>query len=62
MPESLAYQLTCSIYANIDELLRVSPVAEAMTVSNIRQLSVPLHEGTERYLKDPRKECVDELG
>ena len=40
----------------------MSPVAEAMTVSNIRQLSVPLHEGTERYLKDPRKECVDELG
>ncbi len=62
MPESLAYQLTCSIYANIEELLRVSPVAEAMTISNIRQLRVPLHDGTERYLQDPRKDCADELG
>ena len=52
MPSHLAYQLTCTIYDAIDELLRVSRVAEAMTISNIRKLSVPLHEGTELYLKD----------
>ena len=34
-----------AIYDAIDELLRVSRVAEAMTISNIRKLTVPLHEG-----------------
>lgn len=62
MPEDLAYQLTCTIYANLGELLQVSPVAEAMTLSNMRKLSVPLHDGTERYLRDPTLECADDFG
>ncbi len=62
MPESLAYRLTCTIYSHMDELLQVSPVAEAMTLSNIRQLSVPLHRGTERYLQDPSLDCIDDYG
>jgi TRAP transporter TAXI family solute receptor len=57
MPSNLAYQLTCTIYDALDELLRVSRVAEAMTISNIRKLTVPLHEGTERYLKDTSQRC-----
>jgi len=62
MPDSLAYQLTCTIYANIEELLKVSPVAAAMMLSNIRQLTVPLHDGTEQYLRDPSLKCTDGLG
>ncbi len=57
MPSQLAYQLTCTIYDSIEELLRVSRVAEAMTLSNIRKLTVPLHEGTELFLKDPSQRC-----
>ena len=57
MPSQLAYQLTCTIYDSIDELLRVSRVAEAMTLSNIRKLTVPLHDGTELFLKDPSQRC-----
>ena len=57
MPSHLAYQLTCTIYDASDELLRVSRVAEAMTISNIRKLTVPLHEGTELYLKDTSQRC-----
>ena len=57
MPSQLAYQLTCTIYDALDELLRVSRVAEAMTISNIRKLTVPLHEGTELYLKDTSQRC-----
>ncbi len=62
MSESLAYRLTCTIYSHMDELLQVSPVAEAMTLSNIRQLSVPLHGGTERYLQNPSLDCIDDYG
>ena len=57
MPSHLAYQLTCTIYDALDELLRVSRVAEAMTISNIRKLTVPLHKGTELYLKDTSLRC-----
>jgi len=52
MPESLAYQLTCALYAHHSQLLKVSPVAHATTVANIHQLpAVPLHPGTERFLE-----------
>lgn len=51
MPELLAYKLSCTIYKNRDELLKVSQVAKAMTLDNIHQLStVPLHPGTLRFL------------
>jgi len=51
MPESLAYQLTCTLYAHHAQLLKVSPVAHATTVANIHQLpAVPLHPGTQRFL------------
>ena len=57
MPERLAYGLTCTLYSNMDQLLRVSSVVSSMTIANMRWLTVPLHEGTERYLADPRADC-----
>ncbi len=58
MPDQLAFELTCTIYQHAESLLKISPVAKDMTVANIRQLtSVPLHQGTERWLKDTAQEC-----
>jgi len=50
MPEQLAFELTCTLFANRQALLKVSPVARDMTVANLDKLAaVPLHPGTERY-------------
>lgn len=62
MSEKLAFQLTCTIYTHHSDLLKVSPVAKAMTVENIHQLTaVPLHAGTKRFLtqrlQDSDKGC-----
>lgn len=58
MSDQLAYDLTCTIYKHRDDLLKVSQAARAMTVENIRQLSVvPLHPGTEIYLENPGELC-----
>jgi TRAP transporter TAXI family solute receptor len=58
MPEQLAFALTCKLYQRRDKLLKVSQVAKAMTVANIHKLAaVPLHPGTERYLKNPSAPC-----
>ena len=53
MPDSLAYELTCTLFGHKDELLEVSPVARDTTIENLDKLAaVPLHPGTERYLRD----------
>ena len=58
MPEQLGFALTCKLYQRRDQLLKVSQVAKAMTVANIHKLvAVPLHPGTQRYLKDPNAAC-----
>ncbi len=50
MPEQLAFELTCTLFANKAALLKVSPVARDMTVENLDKLAaVPLHPGTQRY-------------
>lgn len=57
-PAEIAFKLTCSIYRHHEALLKVSQVASAMTVENIHKLpTVPLHEGTLRFLEAPDKEC-----
>jgi TRAP transporter TAXI family solute receptor len=58
LPAALAYELTCTIYRDRDALLKVSRVAEAMTIDNIHRLpAVPLHEGTQAYLDAPTESC-----
>lgn len=58
LPAALAYELTCTIYRNRDDLLEVSQVAREMTLGNIRRLpAVPLHEGTQAYLEAPTESC-----
>lgn len=58
VPAALAYELTCTIYRNKDALLKVSPVARAMTIENIHRLpAVPLHVGTQAYLDTPTESC-----
>ena len=52
-PEATALRMVCTIYANRAALLAISPVAEDMTVANIRALqAVPLHPATERFAND----------
>lgn len=59
MPEALAFALTCTVYRDRARLLSVSPVVKDMTIANVRQLaSVPLHPGTERYLRNPDADCA----
>ena len=63
MPEALAFALTCTVYRDRARLLSVSPVVKDMTIANIRQLaSVPLHPGTERYLRNPDTDCTATQG
>jgi len=50
MPEALAFELVCTLFKYSDALLKVSPVARAMTVENLLRLpQVPLHPGTRKY-------------
>ena len=59
MPETLAFALTCAVYRDHARLLSISPVVKDMTIANIRQLAaVPLHPGTERYLRNPEANCT----
>ena len=54
----LAAELVCTIYRHRDELLKISPVAEAMTLENVHRLpAVPLHPGTLAYLAAPDQAC-----
>jgi TRAP transporter TAXI family solute receptor len=58
VPAELAYELACTIYKNREALLKVSQVAKAMTLENIHQLpAVPLHPGTQEYLRAPSADC-----
>ena len=58
LPAALAYRLTCTIYRNREALLKVSPVARALTLENVHRLpEVPLHPGTRTYLEAPRADC-----
>ncbi len=59
MPESLAYALTCTVYAHQGDLIRVTRVAQDTTVENIQQIAtVPLHPGSRRYLQNPSGDCI----
>ena len=50
MAEGLAFELACTLFQHKDALLKVSPVANDMTVANLDKLhAVPLHPGTQRY-------------
>ena len=50
MPEQLAFELVCTLFANSEELMDVSPVARDMRVENLDKVTaVPLHPGTVRY-------------
>lgn len=56
MSDSLAYELTCTLFEHKEELLKVSQAARDMTIANLDKLaSVPLHPGTERYRQDVAK-------
>ena len=62
MPKDIARALTCTIYQHRESLLKISAVAESMTVDNIRKLAaVPLHEGTIDYLKNTGLACGSRL-
>ena len=59
MAETVAYELTCTMYRHREELLKVSQVAKAMTLANIHQLkAVPLHPGTLRFVANPDGPCA----
>ena len=61
MPNAVARALTCTIYAHRESLLKISAVAESMTVGNIKKLgAVPLHDGTLEYLEDTGMACGTE--
>lgn len=52
MPAQLAYQMVCTLFAYRQALLKVSPVARDLTLSNMGALkAVPLHPGSRRYIK-----------
>lgn len=52
MPTQLAYQMVCTLFEHRQALLKVSPVARDLTVSNIGALkAVPLHLGSRRYIE-----------
>ena len=58
LPVDTAFSLVCTIYKHRETLLKVSPVARAMTLDNVQQLpAVPLHDGTLRYLNDTDAAC-----
>ena len=60
MAEETAYQLTCTIYREQEQLVKVTQAAKATTLENIHQLqAVPLHAGTLRYLENPDAPCID---
>ena len=60
MAENTAYQLTCTIYREQEQLIKVTQAAKATTLENIHQLkAVPLHAGTLRYLTNPDAPCVE---
>lgn len=62
MDERLAFELTCTMYREREALLKVSQVAQAMTLENIHQLkAVPLHAGTARYVSNPEAPCSEGL-
>ena len=62
MPEALAFALTCTVYRDHPRLLAVSPVVKDMTLANIHQLpAVPLHPGTQRFLRNPSVDCLQPL-
>ncbi|HAY45266.1 MAG TPA: TRAP transporter substrate-binding protein [Gammaproteobacteria bacterium] len=61
MAENTAYQLTCTIYREREQLIKVTQAAKDTTLENIHQLkAVPLHPGTLRYLANPDAPCVDD--
>ncbi|MEM7101180.1 MAG: TAXI family TRAP transporter solute-binding subunit [Pseudomonadota bacterium] len=58
MPESLAFELTCTIYKHRETLLKVSPVVKDMTLANLAKVpSVPLHAGSLRFAQAPTQDC-----
>lgn len=60
MDETLAFELTCTMYREREALLKVSQVARAMTLENIHQLkAVPLHPGTAKYVRNPEVPCSE---
>jgi TRAP transporter TAXI family solute receptor len=61
LPDDVAQLMVCTIYKHREALLKVSQVATAMTLDNIRKLpAVPLHNGTLSYLKGEDKSCGHE--
>ena len=63
MAENTAFQLTCTIYREREQLIKVTQAAKATTLENIHQLeAVPLHAGTLRYLANPDAPCIDDSG
>jgi TRAP transporter TAXI family solute receptor len=61
MAEDTAYQLTCTIYREREQLVKVTLAAKETTLENIHQLkAVPLHPGTLRYLASPDAPCADD--
>ena len=50
MPHQLAYELTCTIYKYRDDLLKISPVVQDMTIANLNKVpGVPLHPGAQQF-------------
>ena len=58
-PSTVAFQLTCTIYKYRDDLLKVSQVAQALTLENATKVgTVPLHEGAQAFLAAPTEDCL----
>ncbi|HAL42534.1 MAG TPA: TRAP transporter substrate-binding protein [Gammaproteobacteria bacterium] len=63
MPKALAFRLACEAYGHRDRLLKISPVASAMTVATAHEVpAVPLHPGSLRFLQDPAQPCFMDQG
>jgi TRAP transporter TAXI family solute receptor len=52
MPESEVYKLTKTIYENNADLLAIHSCAKYTTVKNALNVSIPLHPGAIKYLKE----------
>ncbi len=53
MPDDLVYNLTKAIFENRDDLIATHQAAAAITIPDAQNgLTIPLHPGAERYLKE----------
>ncbi|MDR1657133.1 MAG: TAXI family TRAP transporter solute-binding subunit [Deltaproteobacteria bacterium] len=53
LPEDVAYQITKSVFSNLDEFKKLHPALASLTPQNMLEgNSIPFHPGAERYFKE----------